>query len=153
LDLNLGRLLKIYLRPERQKPVIKVTQAEARVGTGLEGDHLKKGSRQVTLLSVEAWQAVCQDLGKELDPSLRRANLLIEGLDLKETIGKFIQIGSAVVKVTGETKPCRLMDEAEAGLKYALVPDWRGGVFGEVITPGHISIGDIVSWKDDNAKT
>lgn len=141
-------LLKIFLRPERQKPVVEVTRATAVIGTGLEGDHLKCGSRQVTVLSREAWDEVCSDLGKKMDPSLRRANLLIEGIDLKESKGKILRVGSIKIKITGETTPCRLMDDAVPGLKNALAPDWRGGVFGEVLQAGEISVGDGVSWDE-----
>jgi hypothetical protein len=42
------------------------------------------------------------------------------------------------------------MEEAHAGLQSALRPDWRGGVFGEVLDDGRIAVGDPVEWVDDN---
>lgn len=54
------------------------------------------------------------------------------------------------VKIVGETKPCRLMDDNHQGLKDALVEDWRGGVFGEVVMPGEINVGDSIEKKDEN---
>ena len=141
----MGKVLRIFLRPERRKPVVEVSQAEAKVGTGLEGDHLKSGSRQITILSQEAWDETCKDLGKKLDPIHRRANLLVEGLDLKDSKGKIITLGAIQIKITGETTPCRLMDDEESGLKDALIPDWRGGVFGEVQVGGSITVGDEIS--------
>jgi MOSC domain-containing protein YiiM len=37
------------------------------------------------------------------------------------------------------------MERARAGLKAALGPDWRGGVYGEVIEGGDIAVGDPVA--------
>jgi MOSC domain-containing protein YiiM len=71
--------------------------------------------------------------------------LLIGGLDLSATIGRTLSIGSTRIQVHGETKPCGLMDQQHAGLRQALVPDCRGGVYGQVLTGGTILVGDPVS--------
>lgn len=39
------------------------------------------------------------------------------------------------------------MDEAAPGLRSALVPDWRGGVFAQVIEGGVVRLGDAVTWE------
>lgn len=116
---------------------------QVRVEDGLEGDF--RGShprRQVTVLALEAWHAVCAEVGAQLPWQTRRANLLVEGLLLQETRGQRLSIGDLELEITGETDPCYRMDEAMAGLKKALIPDWRGGVLCKVITPGRIEIGD-----------
>ena len=107
------------------------------------------GRRQVTLLAREAWDAACSQLGVELDPSLRRANLLIEGIDLVDSLGRTVKVGDARIKITGETKPCKLMEETRAGLLNALVPEWRGGVFGELLDTAVIHQGDPVELLED----
>lgn len=140
----MAQLIKIYLRPERRAETIEHTTAILVPGTGIEGDHFKKGSRQVTLLSQRAWEEVCDELGKKLDPKLRRANLVVDDLDFNNSLGKIVTAGSIRIKITGETKPCRLMDESCPGLKDALSPDWRGGVFGEVLDKGSVAVGDMV---------
>jgi len=38
------------------------------------------------------------------------------------------------------------MDEAAPGLQAALRPDWRGGVFAQVMVGGVIRVGDSVRW-------
>ena len=47
-----------------------------------------------------------------------------------------------MVDITGETRPCELMDEFQPGLKDALKPDMGGGVFGRVVESGAINAGD-----------
>ena len=102
------------------------------------------GERQVTVLSREAWERACRAAGAELPWTTRRANLLVEGLELAETAGRRLVIGSVVLEVTGETDPCRRMDQQHAGLRTALEPEWRGGVTCRVLEPGPLAPGDEV---------
>lgn len=140
-----GRLTRIFLRPSARTPVKQVERTVAYPGAGLEGDHAGGGNRQVTLMSEESWSAACADLGRpELSPGLRRANLVVEGVDLSSAIGRVLEIGSSRIRVIAETRPCRLMDDAAPGLQNALDPDRRGGVYGRVIEGGPIQVGDAV---------
>lgn len=137
-----GTLLAIHLRPGARVPVVAVARATAIANQGLDGDHAVGGRRQVTLLAVEAWRAACAALGRELDPAVRRANLLVEGLDLQAAIGGTIALGGVVVDVLGETRPCELMDDGgRLGLMAALRPERRGGVFGRIRAGGELRVG------------
>ena len=49
---------------------------------------------------------------------------------------------NCLVRILGETTPCEQMEEAQPGLRNALRPDWRAGVFGEIVEGGPIRIGD-----------
>ncbi len=108
---------------------------------GLEGDHAGRGNRQVTLLDEAAWAAACAELGREINPGRRRANLLLRGVDLQASIGKAIRIGPCLIRVIGETRPCRLMEDVVQGLQTALDPERRGGVYGRVLEGGEIAVG------------
>ena len=77
--------------------------------------------------------------------TVRRANLLIEGLDLRETTGARLRIGDVVLQVSCETEPCYRMEEAVPGLKAALEPGWRGGVCCRVVKGGAITPGVAVA--------
>ena len=141
-----GRLAAIYLRPSARAPVKRVVSAEAVAGRGLAGDHAGGGSRQVSLMSREAWADSCVDLGgPRLDPGGRRANLLIEGLPLAAGIGKRIAVGPCLIAVVAELAPCRLMDDFRPGLRDALKPDRRGGVYGRIVRGGALRVGDAVT--------
>ena len=68
---------------------------------GLDGDHAGGGRRQVTLLDQGRWGDVCNDLKTTLDPGARRANLVLEGVNLQDCCGRRLRIGAAVVDVRG----------------------------------------------------
>lgn len=138
-----ARLLAILLRPGARLPVQRVAAAAAIVGKGLAGDHAGGGRRQITLLAREAWAAACAQFGRELDPGVRRANLVVEGLDLSAAIGRRLRIGAVLVDVLGETRPCELMDDdGRRGLQVALRSDRRGGVYGAIVQGGELRVGD-----------
>ena len=140
----MGRVVTIFLRPSTRTPVQTTDSTRAVAGRGLEGDHSGGGKRQLTLLSREAWERACADLDAQLDPALRRANLVVEGVDLAATIGRQIEVGEALIEVVGETKPCQLMDDQHPGLWDALKPECRGGVYGKILRGGEVAVGATV---------
>lgn len=142
MSLQRGRLLGIAFREKPRGPMVEIESSLVTTGAGLLSDFRgKPGARQVTVLAREDWKLACEELAKELPWTLRRANLLVEAIKLKETTDSIIQVGELTLKVTGETDPCGRMDQAEPGLMNALMPDWRGGVCCRVIEDGQISIG------------
>jgi MOSC domain-containing protein YiiM/(2Fe-2S) ferredoxin len=147
-----GRLLAIGTVAVPGAPMEMRESVAVSVDTGLDGDGRGRSRRRkVTLLARESWTAVCAELGVNLPWKLRRANLYVEGVELKETTGGRIRIGDVVLEVTGETEPCGNMDDQHMGLRAALKPDWRGGVTAIVITPGVIKVGDAIDWQGETA--
>lgn len=125
-----------------------VQQAALKVDQGLVGNADQGGKRQVTLIEQEKWQALMEQVGASLDPSVRRANLLLSGVRLADSRGEVLQIGNCRIRIYGETRPCERMDEAWSGLQEAMKTDWGGGAFGEVLDDGLIAVGDPVCWLD-----
>lgn len=141
-----GVVNELLLWPTKGCPQpIRLERAEAVPGTGLRGDQKRGQSRQVTLLAAEAWEAATAELGVDAPPSARRANVVIRGLDLADTLGRRLRVGPALIHVHGETDPCELMDRVAPGLKEALTPHRRAGVFGAVVEGGAIAVGDPVT--------
>jgi MOSC domain-containing protein YiiM len=118
-------------------------------GQGMAGSVGRSKRRQVTILAAEAWQAATTELGHDVDPALRRANLLVSGIELANTRGRVLLVGSCRLAIGGELTPCERMDEAADGLQATLTPDWRGGVFAQVLEGGAVRIGDRVEWEID----
>lgn len=87
------------------------------------------------------------ELGANLDPSARRANLLVSGIDLRNSRERILRVGMCRLRIRGETRPCEQMDAALQGLRTAMQKDWGGGVFAEVVDGGRISVGDAVTWN------
>jgi len=123
-------------------PIETIETAAISEEGGVEGNVRKSRRRRVTVIAAEAWAAACEQLGADLPWTLRRANLLVEELDLPREPGARLRIGSALLEVTLETEPCALMDAQHAGLKAALTPDWRGGVSCMVVEGGRVTVGD-----------
>jgi MOSC domain-containing protein YiiM len=143
----MGQLSGIWIKRVRRGPMDASGTAELVAGRGLRGDATQGGRRQLTIMSMERWRALTAHLPGPPAPAIRRANLLIEGLDLENSRGRVLRIGEARVRIFGETRACHQMDEACPGLQAALSPPWGGGAFGEVIEGGAIAVGAPVSWE------
>ncbi|NND96562.1 MAG: MOSC domain-containing protein [Pirellulaceae bacterium] len=141
-----GRILGIATRNKSRAAMRLHQQIDVTVDHGLDGDFRgRRGPRQVTVLSEHAWQSACRELGTELSWTTRRANLLVDGLDLMHSTGAILQVGDVTLKVTSEADPCQRMNESSRGLMDALTPQWRGGVCCQVIRGGIIRVGDVAT--------
>jgi MOSC domain-containing protein YiiM len=146
-----GTLDAIWIKRAHRGKMDLATRAELVADKGLAGNVDRSRRRQVTIIAREAWEHALASLGAALDPSARRANLLVSGLDLRNTRGRVLRIGAARVRIGGETTPCERMDEAWPGLAAALKPAWGGGVFAQVLDGGQIQVGDVVEWATEEA--
>lgn len=137
-----GQVLGLLVRPGESVATTDVAELTLHEQQGAVGDHGQSARRQVTILGIEGWTAATRELGRDVPWQARRANVLVSGLDLRATIGRRVQLGPCLVEIQGETVPCKVMDEAAAGLRQALVADWRAGVYGTVVRGGVIRTGD-----------
>lgn len=141
-----GKVMGIAVRTGPRSPMHEIDQAEAAADGGLVQD-IKKVSvdRGITLISARQWRQVLRELGVELPWHTRRANVLIDADGLGGLIGRTLRLGGITVQVTGETRPCELMNELQPGLREALRPDCRGGVTCRVVSGGSVRVGDELS--------
>ena len=146
-----GKLIGISVRPAEGAPIQELADASIQVKGGLEKDYRRGGgARAVTVLAREDWEAACREAGADLPWTTRRANLLIEGIPLGESEGRRLRIGPVLLEITGETRPCSIMEAAHGGLQAALEPAWRGGVTCRVLQPGHVRSGDPVTLEAES---
>ncbi|MEM6454846.1 MAG: MOSC domain-containing protein [Acidobacteriota bacterium] len=145
-----GTLEAIWLKRAKRGPMDAADQAHLRAGAGLDDDaNNHRRLRQVTVISADVWDDVQRELDAAVAPDLRRANLMVRGLDLENSLGRTLAIGDGQLRIHGETRPCDRMDEGHPGLQAALDPHWRGGVYGEALNDADIAVGDAVRWLDD----
>jgi MOSC domain-containing protein YiiM len=141
---TLGIVKGIAVRDASRAPMKEQQQVEVTLQHGIVQDYRGTGLRQVTFLDIGQWQEVLAALGIDLPWYTRRANVLIEGIDLPATVGWRLQVGACRFAIGGETTPCERMDEIQPGLRRTLTPALRGGVWGKVLQGGMLRVGDEV---------
>jgi MOSC domain-containing protein YiiM len=144
-----GVVAALWLKRFKGGPMDAVESVEGRAGRGLAGNANQGGKRQVTLIDDARWREAEEELGVTLDPSSRRANVMLRGIDLEGKRGGLLRLGGCVIRIYNETRPCEQMDDAWQGLRSALAPRWRAGAYGEIVRSGAIAVGDPVEWVDE----
>jgi MOSC domain-containing protein YiiM len=139
-----GRLEGIWIKRAKRGLMDPADHATLVADRGILGNADQGGRRQVTIIEREAWDAMMAGLGADVDPSARRANLMVTGVPLAHSRGKILHVGGCRIHLQGETRPCEQMDEALPGLRRAMADPWRGGAFGVVLDDGEIRVGDPV---------
>src|ERR1700687_5673267 len=115
---NEGKVVAIFLAPAASEPMTPVEVARAVAGRGLEGDRysLAKGTfskdplpsdQELTLIELEAIEAVARDDGIALDPGEPRRNLVTRGVALNHLVGQRFSIGPVVALGIRLCEPCQ----------------------------------------------
>jgi MOSC domain-containing protein YiiM len=147
MDSTTARLDAIWLKRAHRGKMDPVTSALAIEGQGLQGSVGRSRRRQVTLIERATWERLMDEIGADASPAGRRANLMLTGIQLANTRGRILTIGSVRLAIGGETTPCERMDEVVPGLRKLMIPDWGGGAFAQVLTGGTLTVGDVVRWE------
>jgi MOSC domain-containing protein YiiM len=147
-----GTIDAIWIKRVRRGRMDAADSAELVADRGLVGNANQGGRRQVTIIDSTAWRDMMEELRADIPPAARRANLMLSGIPLKKSRGQLLEIGDCRLEIMGETRPCERMDEALAGLRAAMSPDWRGGVFAKVLVGGWIRVGDAARLVSANAE-
>jgi MOSC domain-containing protein YiiM len=129
-----------------------VEQVRAVAAKGLEGDRYFLGTGtfwkpkpdyEVTLIEVEALEALRRDYGIPLEPGEARRNIVTRGVALNHFVGREFQIGEATLRGLRLCEPC-------AHLERLTQPDvirgltHRGGLRAQILSGGTIKVGDRV---------
>jgi MOSC domain-containing protein YiiM len=147
-----GKVERLWLKRAHGGVMDPVEEIELVAGEGIVGSANQGAPRHVTLIDRARWNRAAEELATpDLDPSFRRADVLLTGLPLAETRGRRLRLGSALLEIRGETRPCGLMDEQHEGLRAALDADWGGGAHGIVLEGGTARVGDNATWEEARA--
>ena len=140
----------IGLRPARRAPMAAVERVQLDMIAGVVGDRWQgrpgsAGTRQVTLITAEALQAIAAFLGRaEVPAELMRRNIVVSGINLLALRERRVAVGSAILEVTGECHPCSRMEEILGTGGYNAVRG-QGGVTARVVQAGEIQVGDAIT--------
>jgi len=97
----MGKLLRIWFKRAKLGPMDPAGRATLVEGRGLAGNANQGGRRQVTILSAGRWAVLMAELGADLDPGARRANLFSTGIDLEETRDRILRVGACRLRILG----------------------------------------------------
>jgi MOSC domain-containing protein YiiM len=145
-----GRVERLWVKRAHRGAMDARDSITLVAGRGVDGSADRGGRRQVTILEREVWESLMRELGSDAGPETRRANVLVSGIDLRASRGRVLRLGGTKIRIGGEVKPCERMEEAVAGLRALMYPEWKGGAFGEIVGGGTVSVGDAVEWEDSH---
>jgi MOSC domain-containing protein YiiM len=151
-----GAVVAIQIAPTGSAPMKAVNIAQAVAGKGLEGDryYSKLGTysneagsgRDVTLIEVEAIEALKREYRVELEPGQARRNIVTRGVALNHFVEREFRIGDVVLCGTRLCEPCAHMEKLTVkGAMRGLIH--RGGLRAEIVKGGTIRIGDVIESK------
>ena len=78
-----------------------------------------------------------------VDPAQTRRNVVVEGINLLALQDRRVQIGEAVVEITGLCHPCSRMEEVLGPGGYNAMRG-HGGLTAKVVRSGAVKLGDEV---------
>ena len=121
-------------------PNSEVPQIECVAGRGIIGDRFFDYSSdykgQITFFSMEVFREVCSKLGVQgLLPSVVRRNVMTEGVDLNDLVGKRFRLQGVEFEGICECKPCYWMDRAMSPGAEELLKG-RGGLRAKILSSG-----------------
>lgn len=146
----LGTVVAIHITPTAGESLQPVQTARAVPGRGLEGDryHEKAGTfsskpgagRDVTLIEIEAPEALQRDYHLEVSGPDTRRNIVTRGVALNHLVGREFNVGEARLRGVRLCDPCGYLAEMTSdAVSKALVH--RGGLRCDVVTGGMIQVG------------
>ncbi len=147
-----GIVVAIHRASMATEPMSSVKEARAVPGRGLEGDRYFNGvgtfskpkpDREVTLIEIEALEALKRDYGIALEPADSRRNIITRGVLLNHLVGREFKVGAVALRGLRLCEPCSHLEElANRRVRPGLIH--RGGLRAQILTGGVIRVGDPV---------
>jgi|SRR5579864_1095089 len=146
-------VIAIHIAAEATAAMVSIAEVRAIPGRGLEGDRYfeKKGTfhtklgcdQEVTLIEVEALEALNRDYQIELAPARARRNLVTRGVALNHLVGREFRVGTVTLRGIRHCEPCEHLEKlTQDGVKRGLVH--RGGLRAQILSEGVLKVGDRV---------
>ncbi|HET8578660.1 MAG TPA: MOSC domain-containing protein [Methylomirabilota bacterium] len=160
-----GTVVSIQIAPEASAKMVTVSEVRAVPGRGLEGDRYftgtgfyshrpSHGGREVTLIEMEAVEALYSGvlsakgdtLGIKLSAADTRRNIATQGVPLNHLVEKEFWVGPVLMRGTRLCEPCKHLEElTQPGVMGGLIH--RGGLRARILTEGVLRVGDPIRLK------
>jgi MOSC domain-containing protein YiiM len=146
-----GSVAGIFIAPEQAADMRAVDRVKAIEGKGLEGDRYftetgtysdEPGpSREVTLIEIEAIEAVRREAGIEFGLGESRRNVVTRGVPLNHFVDKEFTVGGVRLRGIRLCEPCsylaKLLDKPVTTLLLH-----RAGLRARIVQGGEIAVND-----------
>lgn len=144
-------VVSLHIAASAAAPMQSVSQVRAVAGRGLEGDRYFSGlgtysndpgtGRAVTLIEIEALEALKRDYGVEIAPARCRRNIVTRGAALNHLVGREFHVGAVILRGARLCEPCSHLEKlTRQGVLRGLIH--RGGLRAEIVSGGMIRVGD-----------
>ena len=155
-----GQLVGIVIAPAKVEELQGVDEVRAVPGRGLQGDRYGENAgtfskyssprddQEISLIEIEAVEAVNRDYDLALTPSQTRRNLITQHVPLNHLVGREFLVGEVRLRGMRLCEPCGHLEQLTAeGMREALIH--RGGLRAQVVTEGTIRSGDPIRFCED----
>jgi MOSC domain-containing protein YiiM len=153
-----GTVISIHIAPKAEGPMASVPEVHAVPGRGLEGDRYfqrvgtyseRPGTgRQITLIELEAIEALARDEGLRIRPGDARRNVVTGGVPLNHLVGRAFAVGAVTLRGTRLCEPCAHLARLVGEPKVLPALVHRGGLRADIVTEGVIRVGDPIEPRD-----
>jgi MOSC domain-containing protein YiiM len=148
-----GRLEAIYVGPKKGSELQRVAEAHAITGCGLAGDRYcgEQGpsakpiapERQITLIEMEAIEALAHECEITLQAGQARRSLVTRGVPLNHLVGAEFQVGDVILRGIRLCEPCGHLESLTVpGIMKGLCH--RGGLRAQIVRGGLLRSGDVI---------
>lgn len=160
-----GYVVSMHIASEASTPMQSITEVRAFPGRGLEGDRYfigtgfyseksSYGGREVTLIEVEAVEALFGEVINadgdrrriKFAASDARRNVVTSGVPLNHLVDREFWIGAVRMRGARLCEPCKHLEElSQPGVLNGLIH--RGGLRALILNEGIIRVGDVIRPK------
>lgn len=152
--MNAGSVEAIYIAKASGEPTEYVEQAHVIPGMGIEGDryfdqdgskgiHSKPG-RELTLIEIEAIEAISSQDGIPISPDQTRRNIVTRGVSLNDLVGQDFMVGTVRVHGVRLCEPCDyLAKRTDPRIRVSMAH--RGGLRANILNEGIIYLNDKIT--------
>jgi MOSC domain-containing protein YiiM len=144
-------VVSIHIAATGKAAMQPVKQARAVPGKGLEGDRYYSqlgtfskdpgSGRDLTLIELEAIEALNRDYHVALDVGISRRNIVTRGVALNHLVGREFHIGEVIARGMRLCEPCAHMEKLTVkGAMRGLIH--RAGLRADVVRGGVIRVDD-----------